>query len=133
MMSLLMCLHGTQEIQHLVLDTYMHVSSLLARVPLLNPQFRPYTAQGHLKRRPQNSMSTTATAGWPFSGDCFLQYYRIIFFTSGFFSGPLAHMQRSGADKTDGASDFAELPPHIPIFCSILARFFDSSHSPRKV
>ena len=133
MMSLLMCLHGTQEIQHLVLDTYMHVCSLPARLPLLNPQFRSQTAQGHFERRSQNSMSTTATAGWPFSGDCFLQYCSIIFFTSDLCSGPLAHTQRSGADKTDGASDLAELPPHIPIFCPIFARFSDSSHWPRQV
>ena len=79
-----------------------------------------------------HATSTTATAGWPFSGDCFLQYCHIVFFTFDLCSGPLAHTQRCGSNKTDGASDLAELPPHIPIFFQYLRDFLTVRIDPAK-
>ena len=41
-------------------------------------------------------------------------------------------MQRPGADKADGASDFAELPPHIPILFQYLRDFLTVRIAPAK-
>lgn len=109
MMSLVVWLHGKQEVQQFALNTYMHIGSVLPRVLFLNWRSKPQIARGYLARHSQNFMRITTIASWPSEVTLSCNNSTLVSCTPAFCSSPLPYIERLDTYYIDGAFYLLEL------------------------